>query len=198
MAVAAQSLPVSVPTTAELRSLASTYEQHMPFAGVESAMFETIGAAISSDALRWRDVEWMVRWYYRRHLSSRYNEARQSAEDAFRTNDWPEVSERVERAAHRSGPVERINVLTPLAGVDVGIASAILYFSRPDRDIVLGEPEWAALARWETIDEAFPEALTASSYGILHSAVLEISQTRSVDLITLQRALFIAATEQDS
>lgn len=191
MASRGETRNVSTPTAEELRANAAAYEQRMPLASVEETMLETTGDAVAAGELRWRDVEWMVRWYYRRHLSSRYNDPREKAEAAFRNNEWPAVEHAIEQAISLDAPGERIAALAQLDGIDVGIASSILYFTGPDRDIVLGEPEWATLERWGVIDGGLSADVTPSSYRRFRDVSTDIARTRQIDLVTLQRALFI-------
>lgn len=181
---------MSALTTARATELAAAYARTEPFAGVESTAFETVPAAVRAGDLRWRDAEWMVRWYYRRHLSSRYNRRRGRVESAFRENDWPAVRAAIESTVTIDEPAERVAALLPLAGVDVGVATGMLYFVDPARDIVMGEPEWLGLGAVEGGEFAPPETLSPATYVDYRARCTSLAGELDVDLITLQRALW--------
>ena len=173
-----------------IRRLAHEYERTAAFATVETAALETFPTAARVGDLRWRDIEWLVRWYYRRHLSSRYNREASRAESAFGENQWPTVKETIERAIELETAKDRVDALVQLTGIGAGIASGILYFTSPTRDIVMGEPEWSTLRTFRIIDTVWPDTRSAQMYHDYRDRCFELAETSSVDLTELQRALF--------
>lgn len=81
-------------------------------------------------------------------------------------------------------------MLTPLSGIDVGVASAILFFTSPTRDIAMGEPEWASLVAFGRLDRPYPAAPSPADYSEFRQACLAIGDELGVDLVTLQRGLW--------
>lgn len=186
---------VTALTADRLEALEREYERLQPFAGVEATMFETMSAAVRAGDLHWRDVEWMVRWYYRRHLSSSVNEERERTESNFRANEWPIVKETIESTVTQSSPGERVSTIATLEGLDVGVASAVLYFIDPVQDIVMAAPEWEIMTTVTDL-EAFPSDPGPSDYTRYRQHCQQLATERKVNFRTLQRALWQLATRE--
>lgn len=170
-----------------LLALAREYERCELFATDESTSLETFPDAAQAGTLRWRDIEWMVRWYYRRHGSSRYNQRRRAVETAFTGNDWPDIEAALESAQSIDDPAERVRALTELDGIDTGVATAILYFITPQRDIVMGEPEWTGL---RSLSIPYPGEPTPADYRSFRRHAIDLATATDTDLVTVQRALW--------
>lgn len=95
-------------------------------------------------------------------------------------------------AVECSDAADRISTLIRLDGIDVPVASAILAFAAPARDIVMGEHEWAALVRWGCLETPFPSEPEPADYGRYRLAAQELADS-DTSLVTVQRACYVAA-----
>lgn len=140
-------------TASTVRATAADYREHEPLYPVEQEQLETLPAALESGTYGWRDLEWIVRWYYRRSLGDVAHTERRAAEAAFRRNDFESVQAALEAviATEPANVGARLERLTALKGVDVPVASAFLFVLEPERYIVVGERECrhsSRLASW--------------------------------------------------
>lgn len=180
-------------TAENIRELSAQYMRVHPFAGDEQHTLETFPQAAHDGELRWRDVEWLVRWYNRRHLTSSFNRAAKEAESAFQTNDWETVETTIDEALNRDDPADRVDRLTTLAGVDVPIATGVLYFLGPTRDIVLGEREWSGLQKSGSLSEDYPHTPSTGDYERYRSVMAILRDAFDGTFIDLQRAVWLLA-----
>ncbi|NGM69013.1 hypothetical protein G6M89_08300 [Natronolimnobius sp. AArcel1] len=167
-------------TPSTVREQAADYREHEPLYPVEQEQLETLPGALESGAYGWRDLEWVVRWYYRRSLGDVPNAERRAGEAAFRRNDFETVQTTLEAvvATDPDDVAGRLERLTALEGVDVPIGSAVLFFLDPKRYVVVGEREWQALNEVGDLKDAYPEPPTVSDY----ERYLTQCRTRCVDL----------------
>jgi len=181
---------VSELTRPVVERLCAEYERQEPFFTIEHERLETMPTAIREGSYGWKDVEWMVRWYYRRHLSSRYNARRKQVEEGFRSNEWDEVRDTLQAVVGLDDPVKRNARLATLEGIDVPVATGIQYFITPDEDMVMGEIEWSALEANDHIDQAYPPSPTSTTYARYLTACSHLCDDIGISFIQLQRALW--------
>ncbi|WP_458210212.1 hypothetical protein [Haladaptatus sp. NG-SE-30] len=164
------------------------YEQLEPLFLVERDRLETLPDAFEEGTVVWKDMEWIVRWYYRRELGEFPHQERESAERRFRTNSWETVNATIEGARQASTVTEKTERLLELKGVTVPVASAILQFMDPEEYIVHDEQIWWLLHKIGKLDDQAPDSLSVDAY------VAYLEQCRAtvvefdVDLQTLYRA----------
>lgn len=175
--------------------LARDYAQTEPFHLVEHERLETLPEAARSGELLWKDVEWIVRWYFRRHLDGDLADRRTEVEEAFRTNPWDNVRGAVSTVLEIDRVADRVDHLTDLNGIDVPVATAILYFVDPERDIVLGAREWRGLRASHELDHAYPRRPEVADYATYHRTCHAMADRFDADLITIQRALWRLGTD---
>ena len=160
--------------------LADEYREQEPLAAVEDEHREMLPAAFRSGEYGWRDAEWVVQWYYRRHLG------------AFRENESDEVRDAIAalQDLDENDPGELLDPLTELDGVDVPMASAFLHFTYPDRFVVLGEREWRALQDAGELDEPYPASPSTDDYVAYDEVCTRLADELDVDASTLSQALW--------
>lgn len=172
-----------------VESLASEYAETEPLYTVEAEGIETLSDAFSSGEYGWRDAMWIVRWYCRRSLGSGSDTARTAAEDEFETNGMDAVRDAIAGAVEAQGVDDALEELLTLAGVDVPVASAFLFYIDPSAYIAVGEREWTALLEAGELQEPYPNQPTAADYGRYLDTCRELSKQQRYDLWSLYRAL---------
>ena len=185
-----------------------TYRESAPFYPVESEAIASLPAAFRAGEYGNRDVEWVVRWYFRRAVTDVDHAERRAVEDAVADTeprelrgamwdavdaldgeggevgeDGPPAAPDGERPHHRA-----LDALSQIRGVDVGVASALLWFLAPEEYLVVGEREWAVVAaltagaRFEArLDDAYPEPMTVEAYDRYLDAVAGLTDRLGVD-----------------
>lgn len=179
-------------TPSLVERLSDEYRAEEPLATVEDEHREMLPEAFASGEYGWRDAEWVVQWYYRRHLGAYPDRERRDAEDAFRENESDDVRDAI-AALQELGPDDpgaMLDRLTDLEGVDVPVASGFLHFSYPDRFVVLGEREWRALEDAGGVDEPYPEPPSVDDYLAYDTVCRRLTEELDVDAVTLSRALW--------
>lgn len=182
--------PVPDLTPDRVAALADRYGRESAFYLVERDRLDTLPGAVRDDALVWKDAEWIVRWYFRRHLDEPRAGDRAEVETAFRENPWGEVRASMLAAVEADDLDARVGHLTDLEGVTVPVATAFLFFMAPDRDIVLGPREWDGLRRAHEVDRPYPSRPDVGTYATYRRRCTDIAERTDVDLVTLQRALW--------
>ena len=170
--------------------LAAEYADEEPLYPVEVEGVESLPGALADGAYGWRDVEWVVQWYHRRSLGATPNDRRRAREAAFDENAFEAVRDAVAAALDAEGPVAALAPLVDLAGVDVGVASAFLFFGDPSRYAPVGDREWAALRAAGELDAPVPETVDAEDYARYLAACRAVAERCGCDLWTLYRALW--------
>jgi hypothetical protein len=171
-------------------SKAEEYAEEEPLYAVEAEQIDGLPDALAAGEFGWRDAEWVVQWYYRRSLGAFPNDRRRAREDAYGANGYEAVRAAI-RAASVAGPaVEQLEALTALAGVDVPVASAFLMFLDPERNIVVGDREWAVLQRAGELDEPVPEPITTADYEAYLGVCRALGDRFDCSMWTLYRALW--------
>lgn len=171
------------------------YRREEPLYPVEQEAIETLPGALSTGEFGRRDVEWVVRWYYRRFLGAIPNDERRAAEARFRRNDFETVLESIAAAADAvdvedDDPETALEQLTALEGVDVPVASAFLFFLDPERYVVVGEREWAVLREAGELERAYPDPPSVEEYVAYLETCRVVADRLECDLWTLYRTLW--------
>jgi len=179
------------------------YRESAPFHPVEAEAIGSLPDAFRSGEYGKRDVEWVVRWYFRRAVTDIDHGARRAVESAvsdaepreLRGAIWDAIDALDEEAG--SPPHHRaLDAVTGIPGVDVEVASALLWFLDPDEYLVVGEREWAVLAALTDadrldadLDDRYPEPMTVDAYDRYLDAVRALADLLDVDHWHLYMAL---------
>lgn len=174
---------------------AREYEREEPLHAVERDNIETFPTAFREGSFTWKDAEWIVWWYYRRYLGAFPDERRRSIEGAFRENEFETVERVVERVVETDDLTERVATLTTLAGVDVPIASAFLFYVFPETYMVVGEREWGVLRAAGEVERPYPDPPSMAEYETYVGIGREVRDRFGVDFPTLYRAFWRLGNE---
>lgn len=198
-----------------------TYRETAPFHPVEAEAIGSLGDAFRAGDYGRRDVEWVIRWYFRRRVAAIDHDERRAVEEAVEDAEprelrgalWDAIDalDEAEREAEERPDAERdasldderdtgldaerdadpdpsapahhraIDALTDLPGVDVAVASALLWFLDPDRFLVVGDREWRVVAALTDLDAGYPDPMTAAAYDRYLDAVRTVSDRIDVD-----------------
>ncbi|WP_265112526.1 hypothetical protein [Halosolutus halophilus] len=175
-------------TRSTVTTKADEYREREPLYAVEQEGIETLPAAFEAGEFGWRDVEWVVQWYYRRFLGSVPNAERREREERFGRNDFEDVRDALDDVTSAIDPADRIDRLTALDGVDVPIASAFLLFADPDACIVVGEREWTVLRDHGRLTDPYPDPPSVSEYWTYLETCRSLAERLDCDMWTLYRA----------
>jgi len=176
---------------------AREYRDTAPLYAVEREHVEMLPDMLASGDFGWRDPEWVVQWYFRRHLGAYPDRARREAEAAYDENDYEDVADALRGAFDAETIADRLDSLTDLTGVDVPLASAFLQFALPDRYVAVSEREWAALREADELDDPYPDPFTPADYETFVDAVRSVADRCDCDLYTLYQALWQLGEETD-
>ncbi|MFC7212877.1 hypothetical protein ACFQO4_02120 [Saliphagus sp. GCM10025334] len=177
------------PATGELERAAVAYKSYEPFATVEDERLATLPEAFADGSFLWKDVEWVVRWYTRRTLSSEPH----PAESAFRENGWDDLEAAVETAvdaARVDDAGAALEALTALEGVNVPIASAFLHYVDPGRYLVVDQQLWNAVAERGSLEVPPPDPIDAEDYQCYLESCRALAHEHDLGLVSLYRALW--------
>ena len=177
-----------------------TYRESAPFHPVEAEAIGSLSDAFRAGEYGKRDVEWVVRWYFRRAVTDIDHDERRAAEEAVSDTEprdlrgalWDAIDalDEADAADDARGPAHRraLDALTQIPGVDVEVASALLWFLDPDEHLVVGDREWAVVAALTDdspaagdLDDAYPEPMTIDAYDRYLDAVRDIADRLGVD-----------------
>lgn len=175
---------------ARIESLAAAYAESEPLYGVEAAHVETLPTALADGEYGRRDVMWIVRWHYRRFLGAYPGADRRAAEAAFEHNDFEDVRAAIRNALAAETTRDALERLRSLRGVDVPVASAVLFFLDPGAYLVVGEREWTALEAAGELSAPYPDPMTANAYERYLGACRAVAERCECDLWTLYRAVW--------
>lgn len=176
---------------------AAEYPAVQPLSTVEEEHIEMLPTTLERGEYGWRDIEWIVQWYFRRFLGGYPDAERRAIEDAFGENSYEAVHDAIDAAVDGTGAAEKLRPLLGLSGVDVAVGSAFLHFLDPDSYLVVGEDEWETLARAGEFTETYPESLTVDDYERYLTTCRAISDRCDCDLQTLYRALWVLGREHE-
>lgn len=178
-------------TAETLEQHASRYETVQPLATVEAEHLEILPATFADGEYGWRDLEWVVQWYFRRFLGAYPNADRRAAESAFGENAYDAVHESITGAVEADSTAAKLECLVDLTGVDYPIASAFLSYLDPARYVVMGPAEWTVLADAGELEEAYPETPSLEDYRRYLEACIDIRERCNTDLWTVYRGLWM-------
>lgn len=172
-----------------------TYRESAPFHPVEAEAIESLSEAFRAGEYGKRDVEWVVRWYFRRAVTDIDHEERRAVEDAvsdvepreLRGAMWDAI-DALDDGIGNPPHHRALDALTGIPGVDVEVASALLWFLDPDEYFVVGEREWAVVAALTDdarsgvdLDDRYPEPMTVDAYDRFLDAVRALADRLEVD-----------------
>lgn len=177
-------------TPERLDALLAAYEREEPFHLVETERLATLPGAARDGSLMWKDVEWIVRWYYRRHLDDRFRADRERAEARFRDNPWGVVRAAIAAAIEADELAERVDQLADLEGITVPLATAILFFTDPEVDIVMGPREWRGLVSTHELRRAYPSSPGVPTYATYRRTCSAVADRLEAGYPDLYRALW--------
>jgi hypothetical protein len=173
------------------------YERREPLYLVERDRLDTMPEAFADGDFVWKDVEWVVRWYYRRDLGRSSHEARAAAENQFRENDWETVQDALASAVETTDARTAVQQLRELSGVTVPVASAILQYVAPERYVVVDDRTWSVLHDAGELDEPYPDPPSVGAYLAYLERCRTTANDLEVGLQTLYRALWRLGTADD-
>ena len=177
-------------TASLVASKTEEYSSSEPLFDVERGQIETLPAAFAEGDFHWRDVEWVVRWHYRRFLGAYPHEERTMREEAFHENDFETVRETLQAVSQTADVREQVERLTTLEGVDVPVASALLFFLDPDQNMVIGEREWEALRSAGELSGSYPDPPSFENYERYLATCRDLTESHDCTMWTLYRALW--------
>ncbi|MCL9817152.1 hypothetical protein [Natronocalculus amylovorans] len=140
------------------------YQAVEPLYPVESEAIETLPTALQTGEYGWKDTEWIVQWCFRRYLGDYPDTDRRRIEDAFATESFELVHTAISTAADTDDLHTAADALTALSGVDIYVASALLFFISPEQYLVIGPREWEVLSESGFLDRTYPASLTIDAY----------------------------------
>lgn len=173
-----------------VRRLAREYENEEALYGVERKHLDILPEMYADGEFGWRDVEWVVRWYYRRFLGAFPNQKRRAIEERFGGNSYEDVRDAFEAVFDAEDVTEKVARLTDLDAVDVPLASGYLMFIDPDSFVVMGEREWTVLHRSGLLDDPYPDDPTPGDYERYLAVCRDLATDLDCELWTLYRALW--------
>jgi hypothetical protein len=177
-------------TGEDIDELAREYGREEPFDTVEREQIETLPDALAAGEFGWRDVEWVVRWYYRRPGLGVSDDRRRTAEEQFGDNGYEAVADAIVRAVEATDTDGKVAALTSLDGVDVPVASAFLAFLHPNEFVAVDELVWGALREVSDLSRPYPDRVTPADYGEYLAAVRTVADRANRDCWTVYRALW--------
>jgi hypothetical protein len=177
-------------TRSHIEEKAREYEQDEPLYAVEAEHVEMLPGTFRGDDYGWRDLEWVVQWYFRRYLGAYPDEQRRQTEEKFHDNSFEDVSDALAVATSGADTVEKLRGLAALAGVDVPVGSAFLQYLYPERYVVVDERVWDVLQEAGKLEEPYPDSPTIEEYLSFDSACRTLADRFEVDAWTLYRALW--------
>jgi len=169
---------------------AREYRDTAALYAVERQHVDILPEMFASGEFGWRDPEWVVQWYFRRHLGAYPDRARRDAEAAYDENTYEDVQTALTGAIDADTTAERLDHLTQLDGVDISVASAFLQFALPEQYVVVGEREWNALRAAGELDGPYPDPFDIDAYETYLDAVRDLADRCDCDLFTLYQALW--------
>jgi len=180
--------------------LIQAYRDTAPFYPVEDEAIGSLGDAFRAGDYGRRDVEWVVRWYFRRRAAAIDHGERRAVEEAVEGTEprdlrgalWDaidaldEADERARDGTTVGGDTEpphhrALDALTRIPGVDVAVASALLWFLDPDRYFVVGDREWEVVAALTELPGSAPDPVTLEAYDRYLDAVGALRERLAVD-----------------
>lgn len=170
--------------------LAAEYRETQPLADVEAEHLDMLPGMFADGEYGWRDAEWVVQWFYRRHLGAYPDADRRAAEAAYGENDFEAVRETIADVRAADDVESKLDLLTDLTGVGIPVASAFLQFVDPDAYLVMGPREWAGLREAGELADSYPASPTAGDYERYLAVCRAVAERCDCDLRAVYRALW--------
>ena len=155
-----------------------TYREAAPFYPVEAEAIGSLGDAFRAGDYGRRDVEWVVRWYFRRRVATIDHDERRAVEEAVEGAEPRELRGALWDAIDALAETDAED--DPDAEADPH-ATALLWFLAPDRYPVVGDREWRVVAALTDLDEGYPDPMTPAAYDRYRDAVRTLSERLDVD-----------------
>lgn len=174
--------------------MSEEYEQYEPLFLIERDQLDNLPEAFVTGSVLWKDVEWVVRWYYRRDLGRTPHGVRVSAENQYQENNWETVQTTVSSVVETTEPRAALEQLTELTGVTVPVASAFLHYMNPTEYLSVDERLWSALYDADELRHPYPDPPSVTAYLTYLERCRAIADDLDVDLQTLYRALWRLST----
>lgn len=174
---------------------AKRYQETQPLAAVEREHVEILPEMLAEGEFGWRDVEWVVQWYFRRYLGAYPDKQRREIEAAFNENTYEDILAALSSVSQTSDVAEQLERLRTLEGVDVRVASGFLQFMYPDKYIVVDDRVWEGLRAVDELAEPYPDPPSVADYLTYNDTCREIAEEVEVDAYTLYRALWQLGSE---
>jgi hypothetical protein len=184
-------------TRSLVETKAEEYAETQPLAAVEEQHVEILPGMLTGGEFGWRDVEWVVQWYFRRYLGAYPDRERRGTEDAFGENTYEDVMAVLAGVSAASSVEEKLRELRTLDGVEVPVGSAFLQFMFPEEYVVVGDREWRTLEAADELTRSYPESPSVEDYRVYHDVCRGLIDEFGVDAYTLYRALWQLASERD-
>ena len=169
---------------------AREYRETEPLYDVEREHVESLPSAFAGGEYGWRDAEWVVQWYFRRHLGAYPDADRRAVESAYGENEFEDVRDTLSAVLRAEDDGERVRLLTSLEGVDVRVASAFLQFAVPERYVAVGDREWAVLRAAGELHEPYPDPPSVEDYLTYLETCRAVADRLGTGLRTLHTALW--------
>lgn len=176
---------------------ADAYSSRQPLHDVEEEHREMLPSLLRGGDFGWRDPQWVVQWYFRRHLGAYPDAARREAENAYGKNSYEAVSKALTEATETDETEPKLAALTELTGVNVSLASAFLHYLHPERYIVGSRREWSVLATAGRVESAYPEPFTARDCTQFIQVCREIATECDCSLQTVYQALWMLSVDYE-
>ena len=182
-------------TRSLVEAKAGEYEESQPLAAVEQEHVEMLPEMFAEGEFGWRDVEWVVQWYFRRYLGAYPDSERRETEAAFGDNTYEEVMDVLSAVYTADDVDEKLRQLLTLDGVDVGVGSAFLQFMYPEVYIAVDSRVWGILYDTGELDWPYPDDPSVEEYVTYHETCRELADQFDIDTYTLYRALWQLGSE---
>ena len=177
-------------TRSRIVTNAEAYQDVQPLSAVETQHLDILPQMLRDGEYGWRDLEWVVQWYYRRFLGAYPDKERRAAENAFGENTYEAVADVLTTVTETATDAEKIRSLTQLDGVAVPVASAYLFFMSPDEYLAVDNRQWRVLATVGQLDGQYPDPPSSEAYIEYLDVCRELAERLDVELVTLYRALW--------
>lgn len=174
---------------------AEEYQKEEPLYAVEAEQIERLPKAFLTGEFGWRDVEWIVRWYYRRFLGQFPDNERREIEDRFAETDFETAEQAIKDAVVADSVGTKLDPLTDLTAVSVPVGSAFLFFIDPEEYIVIGDREWGVLHDADEMGDSYPDPPSVTDYETYLETCRTLGAEFNCDMWSLYRGLWRLAKQ---
>lgn len=149
----------------------------------EVAQLDRLPGAFAAGSWKLEDLEWIVDWKSDRFSGTNV--------DDLNKNPEARINRVIEEVLDTNAPIQKVEKLRQLTGVQTRMASAFLLFMNPSAYTVLDVKAWKTLQDNRYLDRGLSEEPDANDYihylGVCHALANEID----VELRTLDRAIWM-------